>query len=40
VLAALGFVLVGLTWGAWFLGALFVVISSVQWLSVQSKEGR
>jgi hypothetical protein len=26
-----------LTWGAWLLAALFVVIASVQWLSVQPK---
>jgi hypothetical protein len=27
----------GLTWGAWLLAALFVVIASVQWLSVQDR---
>jgi hypothetical protein len=27
----------GLTWGAWLLAALFVVVASVQWLSVQPK---
>jgi hypothetical protein len=38
VLAAvgLGAVSTGLTWGAWLMVALFVVVSSVQWLSVQS----
>ena len=27
----------GLTWGAWLLAALFVVVASVQWLSVQDR---
>jgi hypothetical protein len=27
----------GLVWGAWLLAALFVVVASVQWLSVQPK---
>lgn len=27
----------GLTWGAWLTAALFVVVASVQWLSVQAK---
>ncbi len=30
----------GLTWGAWIMAALFVVVASVQWLSVQSKAKR
>jgi hypothetical protein len=37
VLAAVGVsaLTLGLTWGAWLMLALFVVVSSVQWLSVQ-----
>jgi hypothetical protein len=27
----------GLTWGAWLLAVLFVLVSSVQWLSVQGR---
>jgi hypothetical protein len=38
VLALTAAVTTGLTWGAWALAALFVVISSVQWLLVQSRE--
>ncbi len=30
----------GLTWGAWVMVALFVVVASVQWLSVQAKASR
>jgi hypothetical protein len=37
VLVVAGYVATGLTWGAWALAALFVVISSVQWLSVQGR---
>ncbi|MBK9738008.1 MAG: CDP-alcohol phosphatidyltransferase family protein [Actinobacteria bacterium] len=38
-LAALGLTALGagLLWGAWLMALLFVVISSVQWLSVQSR---
>ena len=36
-LAGVGAFVTGLTWGAWLLAALFVVVASVQWLSVQSK---
>jgi hypothetical protein len=36
-LVVAGTVATGLTWGAWALAALFVVISSVQWLSVQGR---
>jgi hypothetical protein len=34
-LAGVSALSVGLTWGAWLLAALFVVVASVQWLSVQ-----
>jgi hypothetical protein len=39
ILAAAGAatLLTGLTWGAWLLAALFVVVASVQWLSVQQR---
>lgn len=39
VLAGLGAAALstGMTWGAWLMAALFVVASSVQWLSVQSR---
>ena len=42
VLAAAGAatLLAGLTWGAWLLAALFVVVASVQWLSVQGRTPR
>lgn len=30
----------GLAWGAWLMAALFVVLASVQWLSVQAKAKR
>ena len=42
VLAAMGAatLLAGLTWGAWLLAALFVVVASVQWLSVQGRTTR
>lgn len=42
VLAVVGatVLVTGLTWGAWLLAAVFVVISSVQWLSVQGRAGR
>jgi hypothetical protein len=36
-LVVAGSVATGLTWGAWALAALFVIISSVQWLSVQGR---
>lgn len=41
-LAAVGAtaLLAGLTWGAWLLAALFVVVASVQWLSVQGRTPR
>jgi len=42
VLASVGatVLVTGLTWGAGLLAAVFVVISSVQWLSVQGRAGR
>jgi hypothetical protein len=42
ILAALGSATLttGLTGGAWLLAALFVVVSSVQWLSVQGRPAR
>jgi hypothetical protein len=38
--AGAGVLTTGLAWGAWLLAALFVVVASVQWLSVQGRTSR
>jgi hypothetical protein len=38
VLVVAGVLVVGLTWAAWVLAAIVVVIASVQWLLVQSRQ--